>query len=125
GACDGVVGDGCRYPGTDKLCGVASCKDNDSAQPAAACDGKGNCVTPPPVACVPYTCGPTACAGGCSPSNPCTGNNYCESGKCLPKLDAGKTCRHGGQCSSGHCADGVCCDRACLGDCEAYYLPGE
>jgi hypothetical protein len=125
GSCNGTTGAACTYPGSEKLCGIASCKDNDNALPAATCDGQGGCPSPAPVPCAPYTCGPTSCAGGCSPSNPCTGNNYCAAGKCTPKLAQGASCSDGTQCASGQCADGVCCDRACPGDCEACNLAGK
>jgi hypothetical protein len=123
GTCNGVAGAACTYAGTEKTCGAASCT-NSVAQPAATCDGKGACVTPPTVSCGAYPCVGTDCAGGCSASNPCVGETYCQSGKCVPKLGNGTMCADGSVCKSGQCSSGVCCDSACTGDCQSCSLPG-
>jgi alpha-tubulin suppressor-like RCC1 family protein len=124
GTCNGTLGATCTYPGSEKPCGPASCTGG-VAQPAPACDGKGACLMPPTITCAPYPCAGTACGGGCSDVNPCSGDNYCAAGKCVPKLTQGTACQTDTQCKTGVCADGVCCDRACGGDCEACNLPGK
>jgi hypothetical protein len=124
GTCNGTVGATCIYPQADRTCGAASCS-NAVAQPAPACDGKGACVMPAPVNCAPNGCAGNACAGGCSDTSPCAGDNYCEAGKCMPKLAAGVACRTGTQCTSGACADGVCCNNSCPGECESCNLAGK
>jgi hypothetical protein len=123
GVCNGTVGGACTYPGPAVTCGAPSCS-NGVAQPTPACNGQGACIMPPVVTCAPYPCAQNACAGGCSDSNPCSGNNYCQAGKCVPKLSRGAACRTAGECADGQCADGVCCDRACAGDCEACNVGG-
>jgi hypothetical protein len=124
GTCNGTVGAVCTFPGPEKSCGPASCT-NGIAQPLSACNGQGTCVKPPTVNCAPYACVGQMCAGGCSDVNPCAGDNYCEAGKCVPRLPDGSSCQNGGQCRNGQCAAGVCCDRACSGDCEACNLSGK
>ena len=123
GVCNGTIGTACTYPGPAVACGAASCT-NGVAQPTPTCSGQGACTMPATVNCAPYPCAGNVCAGGCSDSNPCSGNNYCQAGKCVPKLARGAACSRADQCVDGQCADGVCCDRACAGACEACNLGG-
>jgi hypothetical protein len=123
GVCNGTVGTACTYPGPAVACGAPSCA-NGVAQPTPTCNGQGACTMPAAVTCAPYPCAGNVCAGGCSDSNPCSGNNYCQAGKCVPRLARGAACSRADQCVDGQCADGVCCDRACAGACEACNLGG-
>jgi hypothetical protein len=123
GVCNGTVGAACTYPSAAVTCGAPSCS-NGIAQPTPTCNGVGACIMPPTVSCAPYPCAQNVCAGGCSDSNPCSGENYCAAGKCVPKLARGSACARADQCTDGQCTDGVCCDRACGGDCEACNIAG-
>jgi uncharacterized protein (TIGR03382 family) len=118
GACDGVNGSICSYPGPSTSCQPASCA-NGFAIAAAGCDGAGLCNAPSVSACGAYGCGGSACKSACSGDGDCAGGFYCASGKCLPKIAKGQPCGGDGQCTSGFCTDGVCCDARCDGQCQA------
>ncbi|MFT3917530.1 MAG: OmpA family protein [Anaeromyxobacteraceae bacterium] len=122
GACDGSVTTACAFP--TSTCRAASCADG-TATIAAACDGAGHCPAVQTVACAPYVCGPTACAGGCTGDDACVSTSFCGGGVCRPKLQLGLACGRDGECAGGRCVDGVCCDGVCDGQCEACNLQGQ
>ncbi|MFO0584244.1 MAG: OmpA family protein [Anaeromyxobacter sp.] len=122
GACDGTVTTACAYPSSS--CRAASCTAA-VATVAAACDGAGHCPAVQTVACAPYVCGPTACAGNCTGDDACVSTSFCGGGVCKPKLQLGVACGRDGECAGGRCVDGICCDGACDGQCEACDVPGQ
>ena len=118
GSCNGVVTNGCTYPGNPTSCRGATCAAG-VATLAASCDGAGSCPAAQTVDCAPLTCGATACLGGCSVDADCASGSWCAAGVCTPRKGSGAACGGADQCASGFCADGVCCDQACGGQCEA------
>jgi hypothetical protein len=116
GSCDGAGA--CRFKGVDNVCGAESCSAG-MYSPAAHCDGAGSCNEPQPISCGSYPCQGTLCAINCSPSLPCPGGLWCDSGSCKAKKTNGAMCGDGGECSSANCVDGVCCDGACGGTCRS------
>lgn len=117
GSCDGTNRTTCTSPGASTSCRSASCTAG-VATLAASCDGKGACPGAQTVNCAPNTCSGAACAGGCSASQPCAGNNYCSGGVCMPKAGNGSPCTDSAQCSVA-CVDNVCCGSASCGSCQA------
>jgi alpha-tubulin suppressor-like RCC1 family protein len=116
-SCNGVNRQGCSYPASEKECATANCIAG-TAYSSSVCDGKGGCLPQTTVACGAGGCVGTICAGGCSASNPCPTDQFCNAGKCFPKQALGGACTIAGACQSGKCVDGVCCDAACDGACE-------
>jgi hypothetical protein len=116
--CNGVTRATCSYPGDEKECAAASCQ-NGSAYARSTCDGKGTCAPQTSVACGAPGCAGSICAGGCSAQSPCPAGEYCNAGRCFPKLAVGQPCSAAESCSSGNCVDKVCCASACNGLCEA------
>ncbi len=106
GACDGTNPTACAYPGGGTTCRNPSCTLG-VAVAAASCDGAGSCPAEQDVACAPFTCGPTACAGNCTVDTDCTAGNYCAAGVCTPQNGPGIACGGANQCASGQCVDGV------------------
>jgi hypothetical protein len=121
GKCDGSNRTACSYPGATTECVPASCKDG-VAVTRSVCDGRGACPVPVMATCAPFTCSGTICSGGCSTSQPCVGETYCDGGRCYPKKGPGAACTDPGQCGGGRCVDGVCCDAICNGGCQACNL---
>jgi hypothetical protein len=124
GLCDGKGG--CERFAAGTVCGSATCGGSTITY-APACDGNGNCVSPPSSSCAPYTCGsPTACATSCTPpANGCAAPAVCNNGSC-GKRALGQPCSSPSDCSSGFCApQGVCCNSACIGSCMSCNLPGK
>ena len=111
GSCDGTNRASCGYPGATTSCRSASCTSG-TATLAASCTGAGACPAAQTVNCAPNTCSGTACAGGCSSTQPCAGSNYCSGGTCVPKKGNGGACGGATECTSGACVDGVCCSVA-------------
>ena len=118
GSCDGTNRAACSYPGASTSCRSASCT-NGTATLAASCTGAGACPAAQTVNCAPNTCSGTACAGGCSSTQPCAGSNYCSGGTCVPKKGNGTSCGAAAECTSAACVDGVCCSVASCGACQA------
>jgi alpha-tubulin suppressor-like RCC1 family protein len=118
GTCDGTNRGACAYPGSMQECAPPSCQGGVE-RTRSVCDGTGNCPAQTPVSCGAFPCGPTACAGTCSASQPCTTGNVCSGGKCVPKLPDGEACSVGSLCASGSCVDGKCCASASCGPCQA------
>lgn len=126
GTCGGTLRAACVYPSTGVECQAPSCDvSTQRAVAAAACNGAGTCTVPAPVACEPYTCGPTSCRGDCVADAQCAAGNFCNAGLCEPRRGLGSTCETAAQCASGQCVDGVCCGSSCAGQCEACNLPGQ
>lgn len=104
-------------------CGAASCTSGTETR-ATTCDGTGTCLPPTTAACMPYTCGATACRTSCSLDAHCIAGDFCSSGTCVPTRANGAACIANNQCGSGQCVDGVCCNSACGGTCLACNVAG-
>jgi len=129
GACNVI------YPGscTGGFCNGGTCCDSPCTGTCESCTvvgSEGTCtsvVGPPKTggACAPYAnCTSTGCATTCTANTDCLAGNYCDAGKCAPKLANGAACTLATACTSGRCVDGFCCDAACTGQCEACNVPG-
>jgi hypothetical protein len=118
GQCDGMDGDRCSYPGSEKECAPGSCTAG-IATTRSVCGGNGACLPGNDVSCAPFTCDGAICAGGCAADRPCVAGNYCDGGRCFPQLPAGMACKTAQQCATGNCVDGVCCGKAACAACES------
>ena len=120
GACDGMNGATCAYPGSATTCRSATCAAGIETL-AAQCDGAGACPAVQTVNCAPFACNAagTACQDLCAADTDCVTGDYCQLGQCVPKQPLGGSCVAGHECLSGNCADGICCNSACNGQCEA------
>lgn len=108
GTCDGTSSS-CVYPGTETICGAASCEGTTYAAPAT-CDGSGACRPGATVDCDPYVCGDGACLESCTSGQECTsslcidgaccaGADVCEDFCCSPDRAETETCCPGtGEC---------------------------
>ncbi len=123
GVCDGMDATQCTFPDAATVCRLPSCT-MDVATLQANCQGNGTCPALQQQPCVPFTCGPTQCAGDCTVTTDCNAGNYCSAGVCVPQLDPGAACGSVEQCLSGNCVDNVCCDTACGDQCAACDVPG-
>ena len=123
GMCNGMNTESCSYPGLATECAPARC-GSDVATPAGRCNGTGACVIPDPVSCGGKGCEGVACFGGCSAQLPCPPDRYCQSGRCITKLENSQVCTDSAQCSSGQCVQGVCCDSACTDACASCLQAG-
>ncbi|HUT99812.1 MAG TPA: trypsin-like peptidase domain-containing protein [Myxococcota bacterium] len=123
GACDGINGASCAYPGNYTVCRAASCSAG-VAVVEARCMGVGACPQEQTVNCAPYDCSGVQCAGGCVADFECGEGYFCSAGMCLQTFAEGHACGGDEQCDSGFCTDGVCCLSACDGQCEACDIAG-
>jgi hypothetical protein len=103
------AGGNCQKYGSATVCQPASCVGT-TLQPAARCDGNGDCVAPPPQNCDPFKChsNGTTCIGSCGGDEDCVPPNFCDSGTCKPKRVDGQGCQLHSQCASNFCENGTC-----------------
>lgn len=122
GACDGVHGETCAYPGEAITCGSPTCSNSDAR--INVCDGAGSCQAKT-TDCGLYACSGGACKTTCANDGDCLGAAYCDAGVCREDRPTGAACSQAGQCLSGFCVDGVCCATACNGQCQTCDASGQ
>jgi hypothetical protein len=121
GLCNGQGA--CMKHEAGTTCRTAGCADGRTLRPAAACDGRGQCLEGASIDCAPWTCNGGACRTTCAADGECTAPAQCLGGAC-GKFAPGSRCTGNDECLSGACADGVCCDSPCAGRCTSCALPG-
>jgi hypothetical protein len=102
----------CAFYAKGLNCKAAVCATSSSQTPASTCDGRGACVTPPPLNCGRYICSSAACESTCKTDADCVSPNICVNNSCGLKKNGG-ICTAGIQCESTFCTDGYCCDKSC------------
>ena len=108
GECDGVDPSGCRYPGSDRGCGVPSCEAGVAR--TFACNDRGECSQQPDRACGAYACGPDGCRTACTEPSDCADGFSCTgAGQCAP----GAQCSNDGLSSSVGSSTRACTPFAC------------
>ncbi|HVU52112.1 MAG TPA: hypothetical protein VHL80_15545 [Polyangia bacterium] len=130
GLCDGKGA--CRLYAGGTQCAKPSCPTGGSTlTPAKTCDGNGNCVAAPAIACAPFLCnGATnqACNAACTADGDCLAPNICDpkTNLCGDKKRLGQTCAATADCLTGDfCVDGVCCGTSSCGACQACNVVGK
>ena len=105
------------------VCGAGTCS-GAAIVGRYVCDGSGNCVPGPSVACAPFSCSPQTnrCLAGCAGDTDCWPGWVCLAGACSLR-SIGNPCTLNTECVSGFCVDGVCCNNACNGACRSCAFP--
>jgi hypothetical protein len=119
GLCDGVGGCQSYKAGTE--CAPERC-DANVYTAASTCNGTGQCVAPPSLACAPFSCNGTRCFTSCRTGADCVPPNSCDAQNSCGKKTSGAFCSDSVECGSGFCAQGVCCVTACAGACRSCAL---
>lgn len=88
GACDGVNGLACAFPGETTTCGSGACTAGTSTSPKV-CDGRGTCRPGAETSCGAYACGADACKTSCVEDGDCVGGRTCVASACVAPTDAG------------------------------------
>jgi hypothetical protein len=87
--------------------------------PASSCNGAGGCALVAAVSCSPYLCSNGGCASSCRATAECGAEDYCASGACVVREDAGADCAAtttsapGEACLSDVCRGKHCCAQEC------------